>query len=54
MLEGFNIVGDGTTHNLNAVLNGHNELEMFETRKGIPGRKLTSFIGKIIRRFLLN
>ena len=41
VLEGFNIVGDGTTHNLNALLNGHRELDMFETRRGIPGRKLS-------------
>ena len=38
-MEGFNIVGDGTTHNLNALLNGQREQDMFETRTGIPGRK---------------
>lgn len=39
LLEGFNIVGDGTTQALMPMLTGKRETEIPETRRGRPGAK---------------
>ncbi|KAK2157320.1 hypothetical protein LSH36_193g02063 [Paralvinella palmiformis] len=39
VLEGYNIVGDGTTQALLPILTGHTDLELPEARRGFPGAK---------------